>query len=250
MLCGTAMADHTTNRRVQGMRDFWDARARDNAAWYVDTSLSYDEPDMQRFFATGEAIVSDAFDYAAAVPEGRAVAVEVGSGLGRVCKALSARFDNVIGVDISPEMVTRATELVGGPNISFVVGDGSSLSSIDDGVADLVLTFTVFQHIPDVGVIESYLQEIGRVLKPGGVLIMQWNNTPGARRWALKRWWLGVLQRTRIRPERYLRNAPEFLGSRVPIGGMEQAVAAAGMSLAGTRNERTLYCWGWATKTR
>jgi hypothetical protein len=47
-----------------------------------------------------------------------------------------------------------------------------------------------------------------------------------------------------------LRNAPEFLGSRVPMGRMEQAVAAAGMSLAGTRNERTLYCWGWATKTR
>src|SRR4051812_38656603 len=167
------MTESADSRAVKGMRDFWDARAKENAAWYVDTSLAYDEPDMQRFFETGEVIVADALDDAPAAPEQQRLAVEIGSGLGRICKSLSARFERVIGVDISPEMIERSTELVGGPNISFVLGSGSSLVGVDSGVADLVLTFTVFQHIPKVAVIEAYLHEAARVLVPGGVLVMQ-----------------------------------------------------------------------------
>lgn len=242
------MTDHTRSRAAKGMRHFWDARARENAAWYVDTSLAYEEPDMQRFFETGELIVADAFRDAPVLPEGCALAIEVGAGLGRVCYALAGRFDKVIGVDISPEMVERATELVGGPNISFLLGDGTSLSGIDDGAADLVLTFTVFQHIPKVSVIEGYIREAARTLKPGGVFVMQWNNTPGEWRWRMKRAWLGLLQRSRIRPERYLRNAPEFLGSRVSSRTMNRALSAAGLELCGTRNDGTLYTWAWARK--
>ena len=145
-------------------------------------------------------------------------------------------------------MVERAAELVDDPAITFVLGDGSTLTGVDDASADLVLTFTVFQHIPSVPVIEGYLRETGRVLRPGGVVVMQWNNTPGARRWALKRWWLGLLQKSRIRPERYQRHAPEFLGSRVPLDRMRAALDAAGMDLAGTRNDGTLYTWAWARK--
>jgi len=236
------------DRAIKGMRDYWDARARDNAAWYVDTSLAYDDPDMQRFFATGELIVADALDDAPAVPAGRDLAVEIGSGLGRVCKALGARFDHVIGLDISSAMVERARELVADTHIAFNVSDGHTLSSVADGVADLVLSFTVFQHIPTVRVIEAYLREGGRVLRPGGVMVFQWNNEPGVVRWRLRRWWLALLQRTRIRPERYMRHAPQFLGSRVRAVRIERALRAAGMELVGTKGSGTLYAWAWAVR--
>src|SRR5438067_3171510 len=124
-------------RTEQGMRDFWDDAAKANAAWYVDTSLDYEHPDMERFFETGRVIVSEALDDAPAQPPGRARAVEIGSGLGRVCVALAGRFDAVTGVDISPEMVERAGQLVGDPNVSFIVGNGSTLAGIDDASADL-----------------------------------------------------------------------------------------------------------------
>jgi SAM-dependent methyltransferase len=236
------------DKATKGMRDFWDARARENAAWYVDTSLSYDEPDMQRFFETGAVVVAEALDGAPAGSAGRHLALEIGSGLGRICKALGSRFDEVIGFDISPTMVERARELVGSGHISFVLSDGKSLTGVGDGTADLVLSFTVFQHIPSVPVIEGYLREAGRVLRPGGLLVFQWNNEPGARRWRLRRGWLAFLQRTRIHREQYLRHAPQFLGSRVPVDRIERALDAAGIDLVSTKGTGTLYAWAWARR--
>ncbi len=230
------------------MRTYWDEAARTNAAWYVDTSLDFDDPDLEKFFETGRTVVSVAIDEAPAAPPGRELALEIGSGLGRICRALSERFDRVIGIDISEEMVRRARELVDDPRITFEVSNGSDLHGVPDGAVDLVLTFTVFQHIPDVRLIEGYVREAGRVLKPGGVFVFQWNNSPGARRWALKRRMLGFLQRTGLRAEPHRRNAPEFLGSRVPLDRVRRALADGAMELAGTTGLDTLYAFAWAVK--
>ncbi|MGH2785982.1 MAG: class I SAM-dependent methyltransferase [Actinomycetota bacterium] len=238
------MADNVKD----SMRTYWDEAARTNATWYVDTSLSFDAPDLERFFETGRTVAKAAIEEASVQPAGRALAVEIGSGLGRICKALAERFDRVIGLDISPEMVKRARELVPDEKITFEVSSGTDLRPLADGTADLVLTFTVLQHIPDVAVIEGYVREAGRVLKPGGVFVFQWNNTPGARRWAFKRGLLGFLQRTGLRVERHRRNAPEFLGSRVPLDRMREALVSAGMELRETKGLGTLFAWAWAVK--
>ena len=242
------MMGRVSNRATDGMRQYWDARAVENAAWYVDTTLSFDDPDMEQFLADGARIVRDALDGAPAAPERTEVALEIGSGLGRVVRSLADRFDRVIGVDISPEMVERARELVPEPRVEFVLGDGASLTGVPDASVDLVLSFTVLQHIPDPRIIEGYLREAGRVLRPGGMLVFQWNNEPGHRRWVVRRWWLTALQRTGLRPERFRRHAPQFLGSRVPMRRIEKALADGGLTLAGTRDPDTLLAWAWATR--
>jgi SAM-dependent methyltransferase len=234
-------------RATRAMRSYWDDGARTNAAWYVDTSLSYDEPDMTKFFEGGERIVRKLVDEAPVAPRERAVAVEVGSGLGRVCLALSRRFDRVIGIDISPEMVSRARALVAEPRVTFQEGDGLSLQGIDDGTADLVLSFTVFQHIPRPAIVHRYIEEAGRVLRPGGLLVFQWNNTPGRWRWAARRTALSALQRTGLHPERYRRHAAEFLGCRIPLRPIRRTLERSGLELRGTAGLGTLYAWVWAT---
>ncbi|CAN5813110.1 hypothetical protein BH24ACT3_BH24ACT3_05700 [soil metagenome] len=85
-------------RTIRGMRSYWEARAHENAPWYVDTSLNFDDPDMNRFFETGEIVVRHAIDEAPVQAHGRAVAVEIGSGLGRVCRALATRFQDTLYV--------------------------------------------------------------------------------------------------------------------------------------------------------
>jgi SAM-dependent methyltransferase len=230
------------------MRAYWDEGARRNAVWYVDTSLDYDEPDLERFFETGKVIVDEALDAAPVQPAGRGLAVEIGCGLGRICQALTTRFDRVIGVDISPEMLKQAREHVQDPKVEFVLGDGVSLGALETASADLVLSFTVFQHIPSVTVICDYLTEAGRVLKPGGVFVFQWNNEPGALRWRVRRAVLSTLQRTGVRRERHDRNAPEFLGSRVPVELIEPALNQGGLQLKGIRGEGTLFAWAWAQR--
>jgi SAM-dependent methyltransferase len=230
------------------MRAYWDEGARRNAVWYVDTSLDYDEPDLERFFETGRVIVGQALDDAPVHPPGRGLAVEIGCGLGRICQGLAERFDRVVGVDISPEMLKQAREHVQDPKVEFVLGDGVSLGALETGSADLVLSFTVFQHIPSVKVICDYLTEAGRVLKPGGVFVFQWNNEPGALRWRVRRAVLSTLQRTGVRRETHDRNAPEFLGSRVPLDEIEPALQRGGLALKGVRGEDTLFAWAWAQR--
>lgn len=236
-----------TNRSVDGMRTYWDERAKENAAWYVDTSLSYDDPDMEQFWQQGERIIEIALDEPPAqAPTRHELAVEIGSGLGRNCKALAGRFDRVVGVDIAPEMVRRATELV--PAATFELVDGASLAPVAAGTADFVFSFTVFQHIPDVAVIERYIEEAGRVLRSGGVFAFQWNNEPGHLRWKARRTLLAALQRTGLRREQYARHAPQFLGSKVPVETVKQALARGGLELATTRDLGSLYAWAWAVK--
>jgi SAM-dependent methyltransferase len=235
-------------RAAKGMRGFWDEAARRNAAWYVDTTVSFDEPDMGAFFETGRKIVDQALGRSPVPPAARELAVEIGSGLGRNCLALTDHFDRVIGVDISPEMVRQADGLVDDDRVSFHVGEGADLPAIADGTADFVLSFTVFQHIPEVGVIQSYLREAARVLRPGGVVAFQWNNQATERRWRLRRAVLSTLQRSGLRREAHDRNAVQFLGTTVDLARIESTLSSAGMDLVKTEGLGTLFCWAWAVK--
>lgn len=225
------------------MRRYWDERAKLNAPWYVDTSLEFAAPDMDRFFETGRRVVTEALDPVGG-PVGTSLAVEIGCGLGRVCLALAERCDRVVGIDISPEMLRRA---VPHPRVSYVVGDGASLGMLADGIADLVLTFTVFQHIPSPSVIEGYIAEAARILRPGGIFVFQWNNIPGSLGWSVRRAVLSSLQRVGL-GDPHGRNDAAFLGSRVPMRRIERAVASAGLELEGSRGVGTLFAWAWARR--
>lgn len=235
------MSDKPADPTAKAMARYWDARAQENAAWYVDTSLAYDAPDMDRFWATGRDIVRQALDNAPVTPDRRERAVELGPGLGRVCKALTAHFDDVIGIDVSAEMVERASVLV--PEARFEVGDGRSLRPVDDASADFVLGFTVLQHVPSRQVIADYVADAGRVLRPGGVLAVQWNNQPPLR-YRLGSTKFRVLRRMgRLDDERV---APQFLGTTASVAFVRRRLEAAGLTMEGTTGEGTLFCWVWA----
>lgn len=236
------------DRTRRAMREYWDEGARRNAPWYVDTTLAYDDPDMAAFFEAGETIVRALLDDAPLAPVGRATALEIGSGLGRVCLALADRFDRVIGVDVSPQMVQQARELAATPRVTFQEGDGIGLSQIEDSCTDFVLSFTVFQHIPTSTIVHGYLAEAARVLRPGGVFAFQWNNQPGQTRWALRRTALSVLQRTGIRPERFNRHAPQFLGTRIPLRSVQRTLEHNGLELRATTGLGTLFAIAWAQR--
>jgi len=235
-------------RDTAKMREYWEERARLNPAFYVDTSLDYDNPDMEQFLATGKRVVTISLDDPPAVrPQRSESALEIGCGMGRICLALSERFERVIGVDISEEMLRRARELVPDPRVDFRPTDGASLPEVADASVDLVLTFTVFQHIPSVEVIRAYVQEAGRVLRTGGVFVLQWNGTPGSAQWRVRRAAMAVAQRIG-RGDRYGRDAPQFLGSRIELDDMRRMLADAGLTLVQTSGEGSLFTWGWALK--
>ncbi|HEU5034211.1 MAG TPA: class I SAM-dependent methyltransferase [Mycobacteriales bacterium] len=236
-------------RHTAGMRRYWDERAHLNAAFYVDTDLDYDAPDMAQFLATGQRVVAVALDEPPAVrPAETSLAVEIGCGMGRICLALADRFDHVVGVDIAREMLRRAGELVDDERVEFRLTDGVSLPDVPDASADLVLTFTVFQHVPSVSVIRAYVAEAARVLRPDGVFVLQWNSSDGTARWRVRRA-LKVLAQRLGRGDRYGRDVPQFLGSAMTVPDMDATLRAAGLTRVASTGEGTLFTWAWARRT-
>ncbi len=237
-----------SRRKAKEMRAYWNDRAKENAPWYVDTSLQYDEPDMEQFFADGRRIVDYAFDDPAFSVSNSHFALEIGCGLGRVCQALSDRFAHVLGVDIAPDMAAQARRLVTEPRVSFAIGDGVTLALVKSASVDAVFSFTVFQHIPSIKVIELYIEDAGRVLVPGGMFVFQWNNSGGTFWWSVRRRLIGFLRRMGLARDARERNAASFLGSRVSVRRVRAALERGGMELRDVQNTGNLYAFAWAVR--
>ncbi|MGD1919977.1 MAG: methyltransferase domain-containing protein [Pleurocapsa sp.] len=100
--------------------------------------------------------------------------LDVGCGIGGSSRILAKDYDfDVTAVTISPEQVKRAQELTPeGINAKFKVDDAMALS-FPDASFDVVWSVEAGPHMPDKAV---FAQELLRVLKPGGLLVVaDWN---------------------------------------------------------------------------
>jgi SAM-dependent methyltransferase len=159
------------------MRERWDLRARSDAFAYIETVR--DVPDADGFFELGEHFARVLVD-----PElghvARGRALDLGCGLGRVTRALAHRFDEVVGVDVSTEMVRRAKELHPEeefPNVTFEATDGLHFPLDGDSV-DFVFSYEVFQHLPTREVMRQNLAEVARVLRGDGLALIHVHRAP------------------------------------------------------------------------
>ncbi len=162
------------------MRDEWDARARQDARYFICTDLPRDE---QAFLASGRDDYRHhvgSFMQASRFDAAGKTALEIGCGIGRMTRCFAEEFAEVIGLDISAEMIARA-RAADIPRARFVVGGGSDLAGIASAAVDFVFSYIVFQHIPEQAVILRYFEEIGRVLRPGGLFRIHMNGLPQVR---------------------------------------------------------------------
>jgi len=97
------------------------------------------------------------------------VACDVGSGYGRMSVVLSEFADRVIGIEREAHFVRDAASLL--PALTFVHVASLTRLPVQTATVDLLLTFTVLQHLIDP-VAQATTQEIVRVLKPGGHLLI------------------------------------------------------------------------------
>lgn len=105
--------------------------------------------------------------------------LEIGCGAGRVTRALSKVFGEVHAVDVSGEMVARArAALHDRPNVTVYQNNGCDLAVVPPLVFDFAFSSHVFQHIPSREVIESYVREVYRLLRPGALFKFQVQGEP------------------------------------------------------------------------
>lgn len=96
--------------------------------------------------------------------------IDVGCGSGRLAYPLSDYLTgSYLGIDIVPDVVKYARQLVRRSDWRFEVAAGLSIPE-KDHTADMVCFFSVFTHLLHEQSF-VYLQEAVRVLKPGGKIV-------------------------------------------------------------------------------
>ena len=168
------MADSVTDR----MRADWNERARLDAHFFV--AFGGRDQTEEEFLATAGDVLRSVESQLKRLPakaNRRAWrALEIGCGPGRLMKPLSRHFGEIHGVDVADEMIHLGRKRLSDiSHAHFHVTDGGTLPQFADESFEFIYSYAVFQHIPTRELVLSYMREIRRLLKPGGVFHGQFN---------------------------------------------------------------------------
>lgn len=226
---------------LAGLRDNWDALAKADPLWAVctDPERTGRKWEEREFFLTGELEVDTVLDHLSRnnIPvDTRGGCIDFGCGVGRLTQAFARRFDHCCGVDISPEMISRAAaynRYAG--RCWYLVNDRPDLGIFKDDSQGFVYSSLVLQHMrPRLGL--RYLGEFGRILRPGAIAVVQVVESAN----------LGALQRLKrfLRPRTRAKAVIEAVFLRtarkecalpmycLPEACVRRAAKAAGLSVA------------------
>ena len=162
-------------------KDCWNDRSKSQEAAIAAVDGSTDETIAQHTGRWAAQQVKTALNIQ---PKDRVL--ELGCGVGRIGRELAPFCRQWTGVDISENMIRHATaRLSGQSNVNFHQLIRTSLDMLPDNCIDKAYSIAVFCHM-DKEDLYLYLQELNRVIKPGGMIFVEtWNlcSPVGWRRW-------------------------------------------------------------------
>jgi len=165
--------------KTETMRRDWDERARKNAFHYIASWR--EEWDLASFLASGEEDYSKFVSpvlVRCGIPTTGRVMVELGCGAGRMTQSLARRYERVLALDLSSEMLQRARDIHSqAKNILWLRVGGGDLACLADDSADFFFSYLVLQHLPSEELAFSYIREMLRVIEPGGAFLFQFNGS-------------------------------------------------------------------------
>lgn len=169
------------NRASLETKSPWHDFAKRDAFAYILTGLR--RGDRREFWRSGETTVSrELLPVMDEFRINRGTALEIGCGVGRLVFPIAQHFQQVIGVDISHEMIRQARAFSAQrkvTNVKFLsVCDpeqaGSGWHELD-GQVDFIYSLLVFQHIEEFDVIKQYLGLVRSWLSRTGVAYLQFD---------------------------------------------------------------------------
>lgn len=105
--------------------------------------------------------------------------LDVGTGNGRHATLLAERLDDVVAVDVSAPLLDIAASATPS-NVECVLGDAVTLP-IRDACIDVGLSVATIHHLPTPAMRHRSIEELCRVLAPGGTaLVSVWSTTHDA----------------------------------------------------------------------
>ena len=153
------------------MKKEWDARSRLDTLFVISTEHSENYEDFwQSGIDDTKSILgldTPRFENICYQKDQKEMRIlEIGCGIGRLLIPMSKIFGQVVGVDVSPEMIHKGEKYVENiQNCKIFENNGIDLSEFSDNYFDFCFSFIVFQHIPEKKIVEKYISEVSRVLK-------------------------------------------------------------------------------------
>lgn len=183
-------------------------------SWYGKGAERYDDRFRGSFAELQGKFIVELLD-----PRDGMTILDVGAGTGRASLPLAAAAPRavVVAADLTPEMLRRAVEKRDADGLDFptpVCANGRRLP-FADATFDMVVSIRVLHLFPTPH-LGAFVDEMRRVLKPGGTLLVEFNSPFAGFGWALGR---EVWRRVRFgrKPRHYL--WPQHMDAL--FGGME-----------------------------
>ncbi|MFC1553414.1 class I SAM-dependent methyltransferase [candidate division KSB1 bacterium] len=109
--------------------------------------------------------------------DNKKLALDFGCGTGNMTKFLAKSGIKTVSADVSIKSLKYIkNKYVNTEQIYPLFINGSDLSNIKDKQFNIVVTYSVLHHIPDY---LKIVEEFARVVKPGGIIYIDHENSPG-----------------------------------------------------------------------
>ncbi|HEX3729954.1 MAG TPA: class I SAM-dependent methyltransferase [Opitutaceae bacterium] len=162
----------------------WEQKARENPLSAVMTTEEmqsapaedFSPATLDAFFAKGRQLFDGHVGpLLAGLPDdaGRPLVVEYGCGAGRILKAVVEAGYPCAGIDIAQTMLRHCARL--NPEPALYPLDPAGRCSLPSGSAALVYCYAVVQHISRLSNYVTAIDEMCRIVRPGGMLAIQVN---------------------------------------------------------------------------
>jgi SAM-dependent methyltransferase len=146
------------------------------AEYWDEVSAAWGHGRDSSWRAVSDAVNGDLIErWLPPAPSGRVLKTDLFdelAGVGLVPRLLDS-FAEVAGIDVSPALVARVRDLH--PRLDARVADVRSLP-FDSSSFDAVLSNSTLDHFDSLAEVGSSLRELGRVLRPGGALLVTLDN--------------------------------------------------------------------------
>jgi ubiquinone/menaquinone biosynthesis C-methylase UbiE len=103
-----------------------------------------------------------------------AVVLDLACGFGEFSRFI--RAGRKLALDANPRVAALLP-----PDVEFLAGDAGDLSMLPEGSIDVCFASNLFEHLPDRAAMDRVLDEVRRVLRPGGRFVAMQPNIKYAR---------------------------------------------------------------------
>jgi SAM-dependent methyltransferase len=219
---------------VPDSKAWWNRAACEDARWYIATAS---EPFLER----GRRDTDELVAFCGLQPSKDKTLLEIGAGAGRMTHRFAELYGRVIALDVSDEMLQLGRcNLAGGGNVEWLLGSGADLAMVPDRSVDDVFSYITLQHVPSTAAVLRYLEEAGRVLRPGGQGALQVRHPgPLPRAVDLAGHLVHAIQGRRVW-------SAEWRGTRIPARKLLRAASRSGLRVElRPRGHRHLWVLLW-----